>query len=96
MSRPDSRQAFLDNYHPPIFSAANGGGNGNGQEPGWVAGMRADIRGLGVEFATAIRHQTLVIVVIAGLAMVLNTALVLASITFSATSSGVTLSTSKP
>lgn len=94
MSRSDSRQAFVDNYHPPPFT--NGLGGGDGHEPGWVAGMRADIRGLGVEFATAIRHQTLVIVVIAGLAMILNTALVLASITFSATSSGVSLSTSKP
>jgi hypothetical protein len=72
------------------------GGGGDGGEPGWVAGLRADIRGLGVEFSTAIRHQTLIIVVIAGLAMVLNTALVLASITLSATSAGVTLSTSKP
>jgi hypothetical protein len=95
MSRADSRQAFLDNYHPPLNAHGGGGGNGIG-EPGWVSGMRADIRGLGSEFSAAIRHQTLVIVLIAALAMILNTALVLASITFTANSSGVSLSTSNP
>jgi hypothetical protein len=70
-------------------------GGGDGGEPGWVAGLRSDIRALGTEFSTAIRHQTLIIVIIACLAMLLNTALVLSSLAFSWSSQGVTLQTSQ-
>lgn len=89
MSRPHHHH---DNGVPIALVA----GGGDGGEPGWVAGLRADVRSLGAEFSAAIRHQTLIIVIIAGLAMLLNTALVLSSMAFSWSSQGVTLQTSKP
>ena len=95
MAHHDQRHAFVDNAQLPS-PFANGSGGWDGGEPSWVSGMRADIRGLGDQFAQQIRVQTIVVCILALVAMCLNAALVLANMSLQANTSGLRIETTKP